>query len=359
MEHRPDLLAADRASRSCGTPTRTTTRPTRSARRARRTTPQNPPGHLPAAVPRARHRRGRTARRGEVRLRPGATPTRRSSPSTTTRPSSSASSPATTCGRSGWTRRATSSRSTTCSTAGPRRPRPSRPFLCDNPMDMMWGDDGNFYLLTYGDGFFNVNPDAALVKFSYVKGLRAPIAVLGATPTNGIAPLTVAFSSDGSRDPDPADSITLRVGPRRQRDGRLGRAQPDVHLHRQRRLHGPPDGHRLQRQDGVGEHDDHGRQHLSDGERHRAGRGRVVRLRRQHPVLGHRQRPRGRADRLLAGRGDLRPRSRHARPRRGDRQPVAPARCRPRPGTSPTAATSSASSARPTPTSVGRPACRP
>ena len=94
-------------------------------------------------------------------------------------------------------------------------------------MDMMWGDDGNFYLLTYGDGFFAVNPDAALVKFSYVKGLRAPIAVVSATPTDGIAPLTVAFSSEGSRDPDPADSIRVRVGPRRQRHDRLDRPQPD------------------------------------------------------------------------------------------------------------------------------------
>jgi cytochrome c len=84
---------------------------------------------------------------------------------------------------------------------------PTRPFICDNPMDMMWGDDGNFYLLTYGDGFFNVNPDAALVKFSYVKGTRAPVAKLGATPTDGVAPLTVAFSSEGSNDADPADSI--------------------------------------------------------------------------------------------------------------------------------------------------------
>jgi len=84
---------------------------------------------------------------------------------------------------------------------------PTRPFLCDNPMDMMWSDDGHFYLLTYGDGFFNINPDAALVKFSYVKGLRAPIAVLNATPTDGRAPLTVNFSSEGSRDPDPGDSI--------------------------------------------------------------------------------------------------------------------------------------------------------
>ncbi|WP_433312884.1 ThuA domain-containing protein [Micromonospora chersina] len=86
---------------------------------------------------------------------------------------------------------------------------PAKPFLCDNPMDMRWGADGNFYLLTYGDGFFNINPDAAMLKFSYVKGLRAPIAVLNATPTNGRAPLTVAFSSDGSKDPDPADSISF------------------------------------------------------------------------------------------------------------------------------------------------------
>jgi PKD repeat protein/type 1 glutamine amidotransferase len=82
-----------------------------------------------------------------------------------------------------------------------------RPFLCDNPMDMEFGPDGNLYLLTYGDGFFNINPDAAMERFEYVKGLRAPIAVLGANPTDGRAPLTVQFSSEGSRDPDPGDSI--------------------------------------------------------------------------------------------------------------------------------------------------------
>lgn len=92
---------------------------------------------------------------------------------------------------------------------GPAPATPSRPFLCDNPMDMKWGADGNFYLLTYGDGFFNINPDAAMVKFSYVKGLRAPNAVLGATPTNGHAPLTVQFTGSGSSDPDPADSISF------------------------------------------------------------------------------------------------------------------------------------------------------
>jgi PKD repeat protein len=74
-------------------------------------------------------------------------------------------------------------------------------------MDMRWGPDGNFYLLSYGDGFFRANPDALLVKFSYVKGLRAPTARLTASPTSGQSPLPVSFSSDGSNDADPGDSI--------------------------------------------------------------------------------------------------------------------------------------------------------
>ncbi len=45
------------------------------------------------------------------------------------------------------------------------------------------------------------------MRWEYVKGLRAPVAVLTATPTNGPAPLTVAFSSEGSNDADPGDSI--------------------------------------------------------------------------------------------------------------------------------------------------------
>ncbi|GAA2377831.1 ThuA domain-containing protein [Dactylosporangium salmoneum] len=86
-------------------------------------------------------------------------------------------------------------------------PTAARPFLCDNPMDMKWGKDGSFYLLTYGDGFFRANPDALMVKFSYVKGTRAPTAKVAASVTDGVAPLTVNFSSEGSNDPDPGDSI--------------------------------------------------------------------------------------------------------------------------------------------------------
>jgi PKD repeat protein/glucose/arabinose dehydrogenase len=80
-------------------------------------------------------------------------------------------------------------------------------FECDSPMDMQFGADGAFYLLTYGDGFFNVNADAGMYRWEYVKSQRAPKVVLGTDRTDGPTPLTVNFSSEGSLDPDPGDSI--------------------------------------------------------------------------------------------------------------------------------------------------------
>ena len=77
-------------------------------------------------------------------------------------------------------------------------------------MDMQFGADGSFYLLTYGDGFFVANPDAGLYRFDYVAGPQRPRAVMSATPTNGVAPLTVQFSSEGSQDPDENDSISFQ-----------------------------------------------------------------------------------------------------------------------------------------------------
>ncbi|MDR7328269.1 MULTISPECIES: ThuA domain-containing protein [Catenuloplanes] len=78
----------------------------------------------------------------------------------------------------------------------------------DNPMDMEYGPDGNLYVLEYGDGFFRANPDAALSVIRYAKGTRAPVAAIEATPDNGQAPLTVQFSSEGTYDPDPGESIS-------------------------------------------------------------------------------------------------------------------------------------------------------
>ncbi|MGH3475898.1 MAG: ThuA domain-containing protein [Nocardioidaceae bacterium] len=88
-----------------------------------------------------------------------------------------------------------------------RVPQTNRPFECDNPMDLQFDGSGHFYLLAYGDGFFNINNDSGMYRWDYVKGQRAPIPVLSASPTSGPAPLTVQFSSNGSRDPDPGDSI--------------------------------------------------------------------------------------------------------------------------------------------------------
>ena len=163
---------------------------------------------VPAALPRALQRPAspRTARPRTATTR--TTRARRSSRRTTTARSSSASSTSTRCARSASTPTTRSSRSTASSTAAPRcrRPRGSRSsattrWTCSS------APTAAFYLLTYGDGFFQANPDAGMYRWEYVKGQRTPEAVIGATPTDGIAPLRVQFSSEGSRDQDPGDSI--------------------------------------------------------------------------------------------------------------------------------------------------------
>jgi PKD repeat protein len=71
------------------------------------------------------------------------------------------------------------------------------------PMDMEFGPDGSLYVLDYGSGSYAGGaPDSALYKINHVSGSRAPVAASSATPDNGPAPLTVSFSSAGSRDPD-------------------------------------------------------------------------------------------------------------------------------------------------------------
>ncbi|MEU9889460.1 ricin-type beta-trefoil lectin domain protein [Sphaerisporangium sp. NPDC051011] len=71
-----------------------------------------------------------------------------------------------------------------------------------HPIDMEFGPDGSLYLLEYGSGYFSGAADAGLYKINYVQGGRSPIAVATADKDNGLAPLTVAFSSAGSSDPD-------------------------------------------------------------------------------------------------------------------------------------------------------------
>ena len=130
-----------------------------------------------------------------------------SRPTTTTR-SSWASTRRTRCVRSSSTPRTASSRSTSLLDCGQANiPNPVFDMECDNPMDIQFGSDGSLYLLTYGDAYYAANPDAGLYRFDYVKGQRAPKAVLYTDTTDGALPLTVHFTGSNSSDPDPGDSI--------------------------------------------------------------------------------------------------------------------------------------------------------
>ncbi|MBP2325019.1 PKD repeat protein/glucose/arabinose dehydrogenase [Kibdelosporangium banguiense] len=75
-------------------------------------------------------------------------------------------------------------------------------FGFKKPMDMKFGQDGALYLIEWGSGFGGDNTDSGIYRIDYVQGNRAPIARATADRTSGPAPLTVRFSSEGSRDPD-------------------------------------------------------------------------------------------------------------------------------------------------------------
>ena len=74
---------------------------------------------------------------------------------------------------------------------------------------MEFGPDGALYVLDYGTGWFGGDANSAVYRIEYNTGSgRSPIAVIGANPVSGNAPLAVQFSSTGSTDPD-GDPITF------------------------------------------------------------------------------------------------------------------------------------------------------
>lgn len=74
------------------------------------------------------------------------------------------------------------------------------------PVDMKLGPNGELYILEYGDTW-GANDDSRLLRVEYNRGNRAPLAKVSASGNIGRAPLTVAFSSAGSRDPDKGDDL--------------------------------------------------------------------------------------------------------------------------------------------------------
>ncbi len=85
------------------------------------------------------------------------------------------------------------------------------------PVQISTGPDGNLYQLNiYPGAFYKIAPSG---------GNRAPIAKAAATPSDGLGPLEVHFSSLGSGDPDEGDEVTYLVGlPGRHH---LGPGEPD------------------------------------------------------------------------------------------------------------------------------------
>jgi glucose/arabinose dehydrogenase/PKD repeat protein len=78
------------------------------------------------------------------------------------------------------------------------------------PMDLEFGPDGSLYLLEWGSNFGGGNNDSGLYRIDYVHGGRSPVAKATGTPTSGNAPLTVQFSSAGTTDPDPGNTLSYQ-----------------------------------------------------------------------------------------------------------------------------------------------------
>lgn len=87
------------------------------------------------------------------------------------------------------------------------------PFLDSEPLvrpiDMHIGPDGAMYVIEWGTGFFEDNPDDRVIKIEFAQNLgnRTPFAIASASVTSGLAPLEVDFTGDLSRDPDIGDQL--------------------------------------------------------------------------------------------------------------------------------------------------------
>ncbi len=72
----------------------------------------------------------------------------------------------------------------------------------NNPIDMVYGKNGNLYILEYGESWFSQNLDARLNRIEYITGNRSPVAKIEATNYVGASPLTVQFKGERSLDFD-------------------------------------------------------------------------------------------------------------------------------------------------------------
>jgi cytochrome c len=81
---------------------------------------------------------------------------------------------------------------------------PGQALKIRRPADMVFGPDGALYILDYGETW-GVNKDAKLLRISYNRGDRPPVAKARASHSAGPAPLTTKLSASGSFSPDKKD----------------------------------------------------------------------------------------------------------------------------------------------------------
>ncbi len=77
---------------------------------------------------------------------------------------------------------------------------PSQRF--SNPMDMEFAPNGDLYMLEYGTAWFQGNDDARLIRIEYNGKNRKPVIRMAADRSKGAVPMTVKFSSQGTKDYD-------------------------------------------------------------------------------------------------------------------------------------------------------------
>jgi cytochrome c len=74
-------------------------------------------------------------------------------------------------------------------------------FVFRKPMDIKFAPDHTMFVLEYGDKWHG-NTDGQLLRLSYRRGNRPPVAALAASPLAGKQPLEVRFDAGASRDAD-------------------------------------------------------------------------------------------------------------------------------------------------------------
>ena len=84
----------------------------------------------------------------------------------------------------------------------------SEPLI--RPIDMQIGPDGAMYIIEWGTGFFEDNPDDRIIKIEFAQNLanRSPTARVSTNVQSGLAPLTIEFRGEDSTDPDTDDVLS-------------------------------------------------------------------------------------------------------------------------------------------------------